>query len=193
MTKIVSTAAAMALCAGLGACGGGPSFNNPFGNTQPPRPGQPVQPQQPLPVVTAPGGAGAKPSVLINASVKRVQDVIIERAISRNTNVVGANLTGVTLERALPSSPTVLEQSCGPHQQGRSVRIYLATNQITPTQTQVEEDRFVIDPGPRVCAVQMQQGDIEEATQALGGLKAQAERRPVAANAPRGLPPVPVR
>jgi hypothetical protein len=191
MAKLASTAIVMGVCAILGACSGGPSLNNPFGNTQPPRPAPPVQQQQPLPVVTA--QSGAKPSVLINASVKRVQDVIIERALTRNTNVVGANLTGVTLERALLSSPPVLEQSCGPHQQGRSVRIYLATNQITPTQTQVEEDRFVIDPGPRVCAVQMQQGDIEEATQALGGLKTQAERRPVAANAPRGLPPVPVR
>jgi hypothetical protein len=186
MTKRASAAIVASLCVGLGACGGGPSFSSPFG-TQPPRP---VQPQQ-QPAVSAPGGA--KPSVLINASVKRVQDVIIERALTRNTTVVGANLTGVTLERPLPSSTPVLEQSCGPHQQGRSVRIYLATNQITPTQTQVEEERFVIDPGPRVCAVQLPPADIDEASQALGGLKTEAERRPVSANAPRALPPVPVR
>jgi hypothetical protein len=163
------------------------TFNQPFGNPLPR--GQinsttvSVPPREPLPVVTeAPGG---KPTVVINAPTARVQEAIIERARSRGTTVVGANQTGVTLERALPSSTPVLEASCGPHQQGRSVRIYLAT-QGSATQTVVTEERFVIDPGPRVCAVNLPPADVEEANRALGDLKSQAEASRTAARTNRG-------
>jgi hypothetical protein len=189
----------------LGACSANvTTFNQPFGNPLPR--GQinsttvSVPPRGPLPVVTeAPGG---KPTVVINAPVSRVQETIVARARSRGTTVVGANQTGVTLERALPSSSPVLEASCGPHQQGRSVRIYLAT-QGSASQTVVTEERFVIDPGPRVCAVNLPPADVEEANRALGDLKSQSEARRTAQVAPRasgdvqpvvpGRPVVPLR
>jgi hypothetical protein len=189
----------------LGACSANvTTFNQPFGNPMPP--GRinsttvSIPAQQPLPVVTQ--SPGDKPTVVINAPAARVQETIIARARSRGTTVVGANQTGVTLERALPSSPPVLEASCGPHQQGRSVRIYLAT-QGSASQTVVTEERFVIDPGPRVCAVNLPPADVEEANRALGDLKSQSEARRTAQTAPRasgdvqpvvpGRPVVPLR
>lgn len=174
----------------LGACSANlTTFSQPFGNPQPPGRVNSTTvsiPAQPLPVVTQ--APGDKPTVVINAPTSRVQETIIARARSRGTTVVGANQTGVTLERALPSSPPVLEASCGPHQQGRSVRIYLAT-QGSATQTVVTEERFVIDPGPRVCAVNLPPADVEEANRALGELKSQSETRRRYADgqpAPRG-------
>ncbi|MGL4636057.1 MAG: hypothetical protein ACRCWF_08760 [Beijerinckiaceae bacterium] len=182
---------AVVVAATLGGCSAGASsFYVPFGtNPQPPARvasvGVSVPPQQPLPVVTTP--TGDKPTMIINAPVNRVQDAIVRRAQQRGTTVVGVNQTGVTLERALTSSPPVLENNCGPHQQGRSVRIYLAT-QGDGARTVVTEERFVIDPGPKVCSVVLPAADIAEANKSLADLKQQSEA-PRTAAAPRNTDP----
>jgi hypothetical protein len=126
----------------------------------------------------APAADAGKPSVMVNAGEKRVRDTIIERALSRNTKIVGENTTGVTLEAPLRSTTSRLADICGPHQDGRVVRIYLATVAQGPRQTLVTEERFVIDPDNRVCAVVLTPEEVTEASVALGSLKRQAEAPP---------------
>jgi hypothetical protein len=174
---------------GLAACNAGATtFYQPFGNPLPPARvssvGVSVPPQ--LPVVTAPQG-GNRPSVVINASPQRVQDTINARARSRGTTVLGTNRTGVTLEVPLrASSPVVIEQ-CGPHQNGRMLRVYLETLPNGGGST-VTEDRFVIDGGTRTCKLQLTQTDIDDANKSLVDLKQQSETQRTAA-APRRTDP----
>jgi hypothetical protein len=165
----------------------GNPFSNPFGSSQPrvAAPSPPVQ--APAPPVVA---SGNKPTVLVAAPPQRVQDTIIERARSRGTNVLGANLTGVTLEVPLRQSSQVVEQQCGPHQEGRTLRVYLATSPDGPG-TIVTEDRYVIDGGATTCQLQLTDSDIQEANRSLGDLKTQAERPRSAARASGNAPAMP--
>lgn len=174
----------------VGCVQSGNPFANPFGGPPPPPRIDPTPPPlaQPVP---PPVTGGAKPTMFINASPKRVQDTIISRAQSRGTSILGANLTGVTLEIPLRQSTQVVEQQCGPHREGRTLRVYLATA-ASGAGTTVTEDRYVIDGGTSTCQLQLTDGDIQEANRSLGDLKAQSERPPVAsqrgANVPGGAP-----
>jgi hypothetical protein len=188
--------------ASLAACSaGGTTFYQPFGNPLPPAriasAGVTIPaPQQPLPVVTNPQG-GNRPSIVINATPQKVQDTINARARSRGTTVLGSNRTGVTLEVPLRASSPVVSEQCGPHQDGRTLRVYLET---LPNGggTTVTEDRFVIDGGSRTCKLQLTQTDIDDANKSLADLKQQSETQRTAgaprANAPRdpqgGLAPL---
>ncbi|MGL4438903.1 MAG: hypothetical protein ACRCUE_06490 [Bosea sp. (in: a-proteobacteria)] len=181
-------AAVLAAFALAGCIPSGNPFSNPFGSSQPRVAVQPQQPpvQPPLP---PPVASGNKPTVQINVSPQRVQDTIIARARSRGTNVLGANATGVTLEVPLRQSSQVVEQQCGPHQDGRTLRVYLATAPDGPG-TIVTEDRYVIDGGATTCQLQLTDSDIQEANRSLGDLKAQAER-PRTARASTDAPAMP--
>jgi hypothetical protein len=113
------------------------------------------------------------PSVIVLAPLSRVQATIIQRANQRGTAVSRVDARAVVLERELPSSPPVLEGSCGPHESGRRVRVILST-QEAGGRTSVTEERFVVD-GARVCPVQLGEADMTEAMRSLAELKAQAE------------------
>ncbi|MGL5117431.1 MAG: hypothetical protein ACRC7G_10865 [Beijerinckiaceae bacterium] len=180
----------VALTAALvaGCIPSGNPFSNPFGSSQPRVAVQPPQPQA-QPPAPAPVASGNKPTIQIGATPQRVQDTIVERARTRGTNVLGANATGVTLEVPLRQSSQVVEQQCGPHQDGRTLRVYLATAPDGPG-TIVTEDRYVIDGGATTCQLQLTDGDIQEANRSLGDLKAQAER-PRTARAPSNASAIP--
>jgi len=178
------------LTAGLAACSAGAgSFYQPFGNPTPPARVNTVgitvgQPQ--LPVVTP--QSGNRPSMAINASPERVQETIIARARTRGTNVLGSNRTGVTLEVPLRASSQIVTEQCGPHQNNRTLRVYLETLPNGPG-TSVTEDRFVIDDGSRTCKLQLTQTDIDDANKSLADLKQQSESRRVAVAPRRNDPP----
>jgi hypothetical protein len=169
----VTLAATLALAGCLGSDNGirYGSFSTIRG--QPPSP--PVVAQ---PVAVPPQPSGDKPSVLVGASEKRVRDTIIERAQSRKTKIVGENATGVTLEAPLRATTPRLADICGPHRDGRVVRIYLATIGQGARSTLVTEERFVIDTDNTVCAVVLTPEEVNEASNALGALKRQAEAPP---------------
>jgi hypothetical protein len=174
MRTIIARGAVLTAAIALGGCnaGGGNPFSNPFGSSQP-RVTAPA-PQQQLPVVTQQPAAGNRPTMLINATPKRVQDTIIARAQRRGTNIVGASTTGVTLEVPLKQSSAVVEQQCGPHKEGRTVRVYLETLP-NGSGTAVAEDRFVIDGGASSCQLQLTQADVDESNKSLADLKQQSE------------------
>ncbi len=174
MCKTTALAAAL-LVAGCNT--GGSPFSNPFGGS-PPR----SAPQQQLPVVPAqpPAAAGARPSMVINASPKRVQDTIIARAKRRGTTVLGSNSTGVTLEIPLRASSPVVVQQCGEHKDNRTLRVYLETLP-NGSGTTVGEDRYVIDGGASSCQLSLTQADVDEANKSLADLKQQSEAPRVAA------------
>jgi hypothetical protein len=161
--------AALAALALAGCFGPATRIGSPFDRPAPPAPTGPAP-------VALPAPSGDKPTVTINAAEKRVRDTIIERALSRNTKVVGENTTGVTLEAPLRTTTPRLADICGPHRDGRVVRIYLATIGAGPRTTIVTEERFVIDTDNTVCAVVLTPEEIAEASNALGSLKSQAER-----------------
>jgi len=169
MTLKLSVAFAAAIA--LAGCGSRSPFGSEPRMASLPPVAQPVRPQ--------PQSAG-RPSVLINAAPKRVQDTIIARARSRGTTIVGSNQTGVTLEAALASSTEVVEQQCGPHRPGRAQRIYLETLP-DGTGTVVSEDRFIVDDGATVCQLTLNATDIENGNRALADLKQQSEGQRTAA------------
>jgi hypothetical protein len=177
VTKGIMTAGAAMLLAGCNMSGN--PFGNPFGSSQP-RP-QPVA-VQPSPA-PAPVASAGTPSVQIASSQKRVQDTIVARAQRRSTNVLGANNTGVTLEIPLRQSSEVVVQQCGPHRDGRTLRVYLETIANGPSATTVNEQRFVIDGGQSTCQVQLTPSDVEEANKSLADLKREAEQRRTASTA----------
>jgi hypothetical protein len=196
MNMILKNISLIGLAASLASCSAGAgTFYQPFGNPLPPgrvsSVGISVPPTQ-LPVATP--QQGNRPSMAINASPDRVQETIIARARSRGTNVLGSNSTGVTLEVPLRASSQIVTEQCGPHQNNRTLRVYLETLS-SGTGTSVTEDRFVIDDGARTCKLQLTQTDIDDANKALADLKQQSESRRVAV-APRrndpqgGLAPV---
>jgi hypothetical protein len=176
-------AAAVLLLAGCTS--GGNPFSNPFGSSAGARVGG--QPQQQLPVVPAqpPAAAGGRPSMVINASPKRVQDTIVARAQRRGTTVVGANQTGVTLEIPLKASSPVVVQQCGEHKDNRTLRVYLETSPNGPGTT-VSEDRYVIDGGASSCQLSLTQADVDEANKSLADLKQQSEAPRTASTAGSG-------
>ncbi len=180
MMTIIARGAVLTAAIALSGCnaGGGNPFSNPFGSSQP----RVAQPQQAQPVVTAQPAAGNRPTMLINATPKRVQDTIIARAQRRGTNIVGASTTGVTLEVPLKQSSAVVEQQCGPHKEGRTVRVYLETLP-NGSGTAVAEDRFVIDGGASSCQLQLTQADVDESNKSLADLKQQSEAPPRTASA----------
>jgi hypothetical protein len=177
-------AAAVLLLAGCTS--GGNPFSNPFGSSAGARVGG--QPQQQLPVVPAQptAAAGGRPSMVINASPKRVQETIVARAQRRGTTVVGANQTGVTLEIPLKASSPVVVQQCGEHRDNRTLRVYLETLPNGPGTT-VSEDRYVIDGGASSCQLSLTQVDVDEANKSLADLKQQSES-PRTASAAGGAP-----
>jgi hypothetical protein len=122
--------------------------------------------------------------VLINAPQKRVQDTIVARAQKRGTNVLGANQTGVTLEIPLKQSSEVVVQQCGPHRDGRTIRVYLETVSTGPNATTVNEQRFIIDGGANTCALSLPQADVDEANRSLADLKRESEQRRTASANP---------
>eukprot|EP01036_Dinobryon_divergens_P001370 gene1370-1783_t len=126
---------------------GGSPFSNPFGGSSPPvRVSSAGSTVISAPPVVAPPSIGGRPSIAVNAPPKRVQDTIIARAQRRGTTILGANLTGVTLEIPLRQSSEVVVRQCGEHRDGRTLRVYLETVANGPGTT-VSEDRFVIDGG----------------------------------------------
>lgn len=157
----------------------GSPFANPFGSSQPRQQIAAVQPAAP----SVPSPAGTRPTMQINATPKRVQDMIVARAQRRGTMVLGANSTGVTLEVPLRQSSPVVIQQCGEHKEGRTLRVYLET-QPNGAGTTVTEQRFVIDGGATSCEVQLTQSDIDEANKSLADLKQQSEAPRTAANRP---------
>jgi hypothetical protein len=189
MRTIISRGAVLTAMIALAGCnaGGGSPFSNPFGSP-PPRVAPPAPPQQ-LPVVPAqpPAAAGGRPSMVINATPKRVQDTIIARAKTRGTTVVGANSTGVTLEIPLRASSPVVVQQCGEHKDNRTLRVYLETLP-NGSGTSVGEDRYVIDGGTTSCQLSLTQADVEQANKSLAELKQQSEA-PRVASAPRNTDP----
>jgi hypothetical protein len=149
------------------------------------------RPPQPAPAMLQPAPAtGSQPQILINAPSKRVQDTIIARAQTRGTNIVGANLTGVTLEVPLNQSSELVVQQCGPHEPGRTIRVYLETVGAGNTTT-VTERRFIVDGGSRSCELSLPPGDVDQANRSLADLKTQAERPARTAQRPPSgdLPP----
>lgn len=177
MVKGLASAAAALLLAGCNTSGS--PFSNPFGSN-PPR----QQTAAATPAAPAAQGTGVAPSIAINASQKRVQDTIVERAQRRRTNVLGANASGVTLEIPLAQSSEVVVQQCGPHRDGRTIRVYLETVPTGPTTTTVNEQRFIIDGGTSTCALSLPQGDVDEANRSLADLKREAEQRRTASANP---------
>ncbi len=185
MAKVLAKGLALSATVLLAGCNsGGSPFSNPFGG-QPPRVAQPQQlpvvPQQPLPAT------GGRPSMVINASPKRVQDTIIARAQRRGTTIVGSNQTGVTLEAPMSASSEVVEAQCGAHKPGRTQRIYLETLPNGPGTT-VSEDRFIVDGGASSCQLSLTQADVEGANRSLADLKQQSEA-PRTASAARPADP----
>jgi hypothetical protein len=177
MQTILGPVAAALLLAGCNASGN--PFANPFGSSQL-RP-QPASVAQPAP---APQPSGtARPSVAINAPVKKVQDTIIARAQRRGTTILGANNTGVTLEIPLKQSSEVVVQQCGEHREGRALRVYLETLPDGAGAT-VNEQRFVVD-GAQACQLALTPGDIEGANKSLGDLKQESENTRTAASGSR--------
>lgn len=171
-----SALAAALLLAGCTASGN--PFSNPFGSSQQ----RPPVVAQPAP---QPSAAGIVPSVTISATPKRVQETIIARAKRRGTSVLGSNNTGVTLEIPLRQSSDPIVQQCGPHQEGRAIRVYLETVPNGATATTVNEQKFVVD-GTNVCNYSPNETDVADSTRSLADLKLEAEqRRTAAANANR--------
>jgi hypothetical protein len=168
---ILGSAVALAGCQGVGS-----PFSNPFGGSAPPvrvsSAGSTVI--SGVPPVVAPPSNGGRPSIAVNAPPKRVQDTIIARARQRGTTVLGANLTGVTLEIPLKQSSEVVVSQCGPHRDDRTLRVYLETL-ANGAGTTVSEDRFVIDGGSTSCQLQLTQADVDGANRSLAELKSQSE------------------
>jgi hypothetical protein len=150
----------------LAGCSAGGS---PYGNRS--RLGEPQFPVVPAPLAPA---AGGRPSMVINAPPKRVQDTIVARAGRRGTTVVGTNQTGVTLEIPLATSSPVVVQQCGEPRGNRTLRVYLETL-ADGTGTIVSEDRYVIDNGATSCQLSLTQADVDDANRSLRELKQQAE------------------
>lgn len=115
------------------------------------------------------------PSEVIVAPNAKIRAAITQRAVERGAVVVSNDARKVVLERELSQTTPALEAACGGHQAGRKIRIELSIDD-GPGATLVTERRFVIDKGD-VCPVQLAQADIAEASQALGELKRQAERK----------------
>jgi hypothetical protein len=174
-----------AACALAGCTSSSSPFSNPFGSAPAPRPvAPPVAPPQ-LPVVPTPPppAAGGRPSMVINASPKRVQDTIIARAQRRGTTILGANQTGVTLEIPLRQSSEIVVQQCGEHKPNRTLRVYLETLP-NGSGTTVSEERYVIDGGQSSCQLRLTQSDVEEANKSLADLKQQSEAPRTASTSP---------
>lgn len=177
MRRSLRLVAWLALATGVAGCNaGGSPFRNPFGARQ--------ASVQPLPAEPAPVVSAGRPQIAINASPRRVQDAIIDRAQTRGTKVVGANTTGVTLEAPLRQSTEVVQEQCGPHRDDRTVRVYLETLAANPG-TLVSERRFIVDGGATACELALPPGDVDEANRSLADLKALAEQPRVATRAPR--------
>jgi hypothetical protein len=183
----------MVIAAGLalaGCSGGATGFYLPIGQPQqPPRvasAGVSIPP--PPPVAPPPVASGQKPTIAINAPVRRVQDTIVERARSRGTNVLGTNNTGVTLEVPLRQSSDVIVQQCGEHRPGRTLRVYLETLP-NGSGTLVGEERYIIDGGTSTCKLSLTADDVQGANRQLADLKQQSEAPRVASSAPSSAPP----
>jgi hypothetical protein len=179
LRPLAAASAAALLLAGCNASGN--PFSNPFGSSQP-RP-QPVAPQ-PAPQT---GTLLPNPTVTINATPARVQETIEARAKRRNTTVLGATATGVTLEIPLRQSSDPIVQQCGAHRDGRALRVYLET---VPDgrRTIVTEQKFVVD-GTNVCSYAPNEGDVAESNRSLADLKRDAEGRTAAASPNRPADP----
>jgi hypothetical protein len=178
VTKGLATAGAAVLLAGCTSSGN--PFANPFGSA-PPRQQLPIGAQP----ASAPQSPGGVPTVTIAAPQKRVQDTIVARAQRRGTNVLGANNTGVTLEIPLRQSSDPIVQQCGPHQDGRAVRVYLETIPTAAAVTTVNEQKFIVD-GASVCNYSPNESDVAESNRSLADLKREAEQRRAASAASSG-------
>jgi hypothetical protein len=155
----------------LASCNtGGNPFSNPFGAAQP----RLVAPAQQPPSAQQPSTASGRPSIFINAPPKRVEETIIARAQRRGTNIVGASPTGVTLEIPLKASSIAIEEQCGVHKDGRTLRVFLETLP-SGIGTTVSEDKFVIDGGASSCQFLPKQADVDESIKSLADLKQQSE------------------
>ena len=115
----------------------------------------------------------AVPTVLINAPPVTVRETIVKRAKSRGTTVASIEPAGIVLERVLTSSPAALESSCGPHKEGRRIRVLLGTLE-QGSGTLVSEQRFVVD-GESECRVLQTPDVVEDARRSLNELKTQVE------------------
>lgn len=113
------------------------------------------------------------PSVTVAASVQVVRDVITDSASQRGSAVALVG-DGLVLERPLASSSPEVVSACGPHRPGRATRTVLRTRAVGPAQTQLTEERYVVDRGA-TCAVPLLREDLAQSRAALTRIKVQAE------------------
>lgn len=134
----------------------------------------PPPPPPPQPVA-APGADATSLVISINAPASEVRSTVVGRARARGTAARLTDPRTIVLERALQETPEALAELCGPHQQGRIVRIVLTTAQSGAV-TQLTERRFIVD-GANSCAVVLAGADREAGMRSLEELKAQVESR----------------
>lgn len=132
-------------------------------------------PPPPPPPVATPSVDATSLVISINAPASEVRSTVVGRARARGTAARLTDPRTIVLERALQETPEALAELCGPHQQGRIVRIVLTTAQSGAV-TQLTERRFVVD-GANSCAVVLAGADREAGMRSLEELKAQVESR----------------
>ena len=123
------------------------------------------------PVTTTP--QIAVPTVLINASPTKVRQTIVSRAKSRGTTVAGIEPSGIILEKLMSQTPAALEAACGPHKEGRRIRVLLGTAD-QGAGTLVSEQRFIVD-GENECRILQTPDVVEDARRSLNELKTEVE------------------
>jgi len=115
----------------------------------------------------------AVPTVEINAPSLKVRQTIIARAKARATNVASVEPGGIVLERTMSATPAALESVCGPHREGRKIRVLLGTADQGAT-TLVSEQRFIVD-GESECRIPLTPDVVEDAKRSLNELKTDSE------------------
>ena len=157
MKNILSfSLAAAAVAVGLSACGGGPRVS-PVSSSPPPTSNPQV----------------AVPTLQINASPVKVRQTIVNRAKARKTTVASIEPGGIVLEKLMSATPAALEASCGPHREGRKIRVLLGTLDQGGG-TLVSEQRFIVD-GENECRIPQTPDVVEDARRSLNELKTEVE------------------
>ena len=95
------------------------------------------------------------------------------RAKSRGTTVAGIEPSGIILEKLMTQTPAALEATCGPHKEGRRIRVLLGTAE-QGAGTLVSEQRFIVD-GENECRILQTPDVVEDARRSLNELKTEVE------------------
>lgn len=112
------------------------------------------------------------PSVLVNAPIQVVRDVISDSARRRGSAIVLVG-NGLVLEAPLASSRVEVAEVCGPHRAGRKTRIILRTEN-TGRGTLLSEERYIVDSGVS-CFLPLGEEDAAQSRNALQRIKGTAE------------------